>query len=438
MAAAPSPARTRPRSIAPPPTPRATSPRTSSPPISPTAAPSSSPMPSASSQAAVDLRRSPRHRPRRRGAAREGAGRGHGPVAARHPPAPRPQPADLCPHLRLRPFRPRAGGRRRLLVGAHRSRRGAPRRRRLSRPGDGVAVTERRDSLYGRRKGKPLSPRRAALMATRFPTLAIDTAEPPPADLADAVPARAGARSPRDRLRRRRASDRRGARANRTPASSASSRSSTAWRRRSPRSSTAARATSASSAATRRCCSTGCRRPRSTRSISSIPTRGRRSATGSAASSATENLDRLARVLKPGGVFRFASDIPSYVEWTLARILRRERLRVDRRARRRLATPFPDWPGTRYEAKALARRAHADLSHVPARVNSVHQRAPVAYTRPRQVVYWRAHDLPESQIRLQGARPSRRAAERRFRPDRGDRRRPPASRGSSSSTSCST
>ena len=57
--------------------------------------------------------------------------RGHGPVAARHPPASRPQPADLCPHLRLWPFRPRAGGRRRLLVGADRPRRGDSRRGRL-------------------------------------------------------------------------------------------------------------------------------------------------------------------------------------------------------------------------------------------------------------------------------------------------------------------
>ena len=48
MAAAPSPARTRPRSTARPPMRRATSPRTSSRPASPTAAPSSSPTPSAS------------------------------------------------------------------------------------------------------------------------------------------------------------------------------------------------------------------------------------------------------------------------------------------------------------------------------------------------------------------------------------------------------
>ena len=51
-----------------------------------------------------------------------------GPLAARHPPASRPQPADLCAHLCLRAFRPRAGGRRRLLVGEDRPRRRDPRR----------------------------------------------------------------------------------------------------------------------------------------------------------------------------------------------------------------------------------------------------------------------------------------------------------------------
>ena len=59
--------------------------------------------------------------------------RGHGPVAARHPRASRPQPADLRAHRRLRPFRPPAGGRRRLLLGADRPRRHHPRRAQLRR-----------------------------------------------------------------------------------------------------------------------------------------------------------------------------------------------------------------------------------------------------------------------------------------------------------------
>ena len=32
-----------------------------------------------------------------------------------------------------------------------------------------------------------------------------------------------------------------------------------------------------------------------------------------------DSLARLARLLKPGGEFRFASDIPGYVSWVLAR-----------------------------------------------------------------------------------------------------------------------
>ena len=49
-----------------------------------------------------------------------GAGRGHGSVAARHPQAPRPQQADLCAHVRLWPFRARAGCGWRFLLGEDR------------------------------------------------------------------------------------------------------------------------------------------------------------------------------------------------------------------------------------------------------------------------------------------------------------------------------
>ena len=49
-------------------------------------------------------------------------------------------------------------------------------------------MTERRDSLYGRRKGKPLSPRRAGLMATLFRERAIDISEPSPDSLAALFP----------------------------------------------------------------------------------------------------------------------------------------------------------------------------------------------------------------------------------------------------------
>jgi tRNA (guanine-N7-)-methyltransferase len=60
------------------------------------------------------------------------------------------------------------------------------------------------------------------------------------------------------------------------------------------------------------------------------------------------------RVLKPGATFRFASDIPSYVEWTLAHLNADDHYRWTAERSVDWTTPFPNWPGTRYEAKALA------------------------------------------------------------------------------------
>lgn len=64
------------------------------------------------------------------------------------------------------------------------------------------------------------------------------------------------------------------------------------------------------------------------------------------------NLDRFARVLEPGGQFRFASDIAGYVEWTRERVEAHPLFAVDLGGRDPSA-PYPGWPGTRYEAKAL-------------------------------------------------------------------------------------
>ena len=74
-----------------------------------------------------------------------------------------------------------------------------------------------------------------------------------------------------------------------------------------------------------------------------------------------ETLALLARAMKPGAQLRFASDIPDYVSWTLARILRHNRERENgpgtfdwqagRPADWRDAPA--DWPGTRYEEKAI-------------------------------------------------------------------------------------
>ena len=57
--------------------------------------------------------------------------------------------------------------------------------------------------------------------------------------------------------------------------------------------------------------------------------------------------------MRPGGTFCFASDIDHYVGWTLARALRSPDFKWTARRPDDWRKPFPGWPGTRYEAKAL-------------------------------------------------------------------------------------
>lgn len=65
------------------------------------------------------------------------------------------------------------------------------------------------------------------------------------------------------------------------------------------------------------------------------------------------NLARLARALAPQSLFRFASDIDSYVAWTLAHVARSPDFEWTAERAQDWKTPFPSWPGTRYEAKAI-------------------------------------------------------------------------------------
>ena len=66
-----------------------------------------------------------------------------------------------------------------------------------------------------------------------------------------------------------------------------------------------------------------------------------------------DTLAVLARVVRPGGLLRVASDIPGYIRWTLIEVARDGRFAwtAERPADWRL--PPPGWPGTRYEAKAI-------------------------------------------------------------------------------------
>ncbi len=66
-----------------------------------------------------------------------------------------------------------------------------------------------------------------------------------------------------------------------------------------------------------------------------------------------ESVGLIARALKRGGRFLFASDIDDYVGWVLARAVDEPGLRWDATAAPDWTTPYDGWPGTRYEAKAL-------------------------------------------------------------------------------------
>ena len=65
------------------------------------------------------------------------------------------------------------------------------------------------------------------------------------------------------------------------------------------------------------------------------------------------NLDRFARVLKRGGRFRFASDIDTYVNWTLLHCRAHGGFAWQAKEAADWHRPYECWPGTRYEAKAI-------------------------------------------------------------------------------------
>lgn len=65
------------------------------------------------------------------------------------------------------------------------------------------------------------------------------------------------------------------------------------------------------------------------------------------------NLDRFARVLKPGAKFRFASDIEHYVNWTLQHCRRHPAFDWQAEGPSDWNDAYEGWPGTRYEAKAF-------------------------------------------------------------------------------------
>ena len=210
---------------------------------------------------------------------------------------------------------------------------------------------DRRDNLYGRRKGKPLSPRRQALMATAYPALAIDLAARP-ADLRTVFPVDVGA----VRLEI-------GFGGGEHLIAAATRLANFGFIGVEPFLNGMAKAVAAVT-------DLGLRNVRlfggdaanlldwlPTASLAEIdlfyPDPWPKKRHFKRRFVSLVNLDRFARVLASGGLFRFVSDIDSYVEWTLRHALTHPDLVWTAEQADDWRRPFPDWPGTRYEAKAL-------------------------------------------------------------------------------------
>jgi tRNA (guanine-N7-)-methyltransferase len=65
-----------------------------------------------------------------------------------------------------------------------------------------------------------------------------------------------------------------------------------------------------------------------------------------------KSIAAIARIVRRGGEFRFASDIPDYVAWTLLRFLRSPDFVWSAERADDWRLPWPGFSGTRYEAKA--------------------------------------------------------------------------------------
>ena len=65
-----------------------------------------------------------------------------------------------------------------------------------------------------------------------------------------------------------------------------------------------------------------------------------------------QSIAAIARIVRPQGEFRFASDIPDYVAWTLARVMHSSHFIWTAAQADNWRKPWPGFTSTRYEAKA--------------------------------------------------------------------------------------
>jgi tRNA (guanine-N7-)-methyltransferase len=65
-----------------------------------------------------------------------------------------------------------------------------------------------------------------------------------------------------------------------------------------------------------------------------------------------EMISRLAHILRPGGEFRFVTDIADYAAWTLLRFMRSSDFEWTAQTADDWRLPWPGFTGTRYQAKA--------------------------------------------------------------------------------------
>jgi len=213
-------------------------------------------------------------------------------------------------------------------------------------------MTGRRDELYGRRKGKPLSPRRAGLMATFFRDRVIDLAQPVPAAIGNLFP-----HSPE------RVALEIGFGAGEHLVANALAYPDAGFIGVEPYLNGMATAVAAihdQGLANIRLFDGDAARLLDWLPATSLegvdllyPDPWPKKRHWKRRFVSPDNLDRLARVLKPGGTFCFASDIESYVEWTLSHLTRHPDFEWTAERADDWRKPFPGWPGTRYEAKAL-------------------------------------------------------------------------------------